>query len=289
MTPTRRCDQNGKGLDDALRKVLGSKREDARIKKRMKIVHKLTLINSWRVANTSWGKWKMQSLKYLFILTLTLLSFGCYGGGGGVFTGFFSMTGPQNNPPCPNLPSVVRMVPKIEGQPDQLCGRRMSVQGIYAPKAEITMSAQGIFAPVHEIRPHYEGGDCWTTAGLSLDTLTEALSTALAHAGLIQVVASPEGSKYMLHFEVERQSLTFTSDDSGMRNCTATIDMSYIVSVNNRKDAIWKEKITGMYTVTEAPHIYGPRSMEAAAIEGAVAANLSVLINKLKDLPFDKE
>jgi hypothetical protein len=32
-----------------------------------------------------------------------------------------------------------------------------------------------------------------------------------------------------------------------------------------------------------------PESPETAAIEGAVASNLEVLIRKLKDLPFDKD
>ncbi len=209
-------------------------------------------------------------LKYLFILLLTLLSFGC---GSGI------IAGGADRPGCPDPPSVAWMVPKIEGQPDQLSDRRTSVQGRYAPKAEV-------------IGPRY-GRDCWTTAGLPLHTLTEAVSTALAHVGPVQFAASPEGGIYVLQFEVEWQSLTYTFHSLGLGNCTATVVVSYSVSVSDRKAPIWKEKITGEHTIeygsAAAPRNYGSRSKETAAIEGAVATNLRVLIRKLKDLPLDKD
>jgi hypothetical protein len=224
-------------------------------------------------------------LTYLSLLLSTLLSFGC------VEAMFTASLMP---PHCPDPPSVAWMVPKIEGQPDQLRERRMSVQGTYAPKAEITMSAQGTYAPAREIKPHYVEGDCWTTAGIPLAILTEAVSTALANAGLVQFVGGPEGSKYMLQFEVERQSLIYTSQDPDLGSCTATVDVSYsVLSVGGGKAPIWKGEITGKHTIQYGSATglrnYGSTSKESAAIEGAVATNLSVLINKLKDLPFEKD
>ncbi len=243
----------------------------------------------------------MKWLKYLIILFLTLLSFGCMEA---MFIA--SMSGR----PCPNPPSVAWMVPEIKGQPDQRSDRRMSVQGTFAPKAEVIMSEQGMFGP-KKISPSYTGGVsppyiggvspppvspprgvCWTTAGLPLDTLTEAVSTALAHAGLVQFVLSPEGGKYILQFEVERQSLTYNSDDPDLGRCTASVVVSYTVSVSGRKAPLWKDEIAGEHTIhygfKAGPH-YGSRSTETAAIEGAVAVNLSVLIRRLKDLSFDKD
>ncbi len=173
------------------------------------------------------------------------------------------------------------MVPKIKGQPEQLSDRRMSVQGRYAPKAEVMGPRYG---------PPY-GRDCWTTAGVPLETLTEAVSSALSHAGLVQFAA--EGGIYVLQFELEWQSLTYTFHSLGLGSCTATVVVSYSVSVSDRKAPIWKEEITGEHTIeygsAAAQRNYGSRSKEAAAIEAAVATNLRVLIGKLKDLPFYKD
>ncbi len=230
----------------------------------------------------------MKWLKYLIILFLTLLSFGCMEA---MFIA--SMSGR----PCPNPPSVAWMVPEIKGQPDQRSDSRMSVQGTFAPKAEVIISEQGMFGP-KKISPSYIGGVspprgvCWTTAGLPLDTLTEAVSTALAHAGLVQFVLSPKGGKYMLLYEVERQTLTYNSDNPDLGSCTASVVVSYTVSVSGRKAPLWKDEIAGEHTIhygfKAGPH-YGSRSTETAAIEGAVAVNLSVLIRRLKDLSFDKD
>jgi hypothetical protein len=154
----------------------------------------------------------------------------------------------------------------------------MSVQGTYAPEVEI-------------IGPKY-GGDCWVVAGLPLDTLTEAVSTALANAGLVEFVDTRGGGIYLLQFEVKRQSLTHTHHHLGLGSYTATVVVSYSVSVSDLKSPIWKEEITGEHVVetglAATPPNFGWRA-QAHAIEGAVATNLRVLIRQLRELLLNKD
>lgn len=204
----------------------------------------------------------------------SLVSPGCIGGLG--------VKGLHHTPQCPSHPSVAWMVPKMEGQlgnPNE--GRKMRVQGSFASQAEIS----GL---------RYET-NCWTTAGLDVNTLTEAMSTALAYAGLARFFDRSEGDTCTLQYEVKQQRLT-RDFDSCKRNYSAAIVVSY--SIWSRGEApIWHEEITGEYVVAgqleacglkKAPRDFGSSSDETAAMEGAVANNLEVLIKKLRELTLDK-
>ena len=179
-------------------------------------------------------------------------------------------------PECPDMPSLTWMVPDTQGQANLLGQRQIFVEGMYAPDAQI-------------IGPQRYAKDCWTNAGLNLNTLREAVSRASAQAGWVEFNV-PQGDRFMLRFEVNRQELSFLIIP--LRKYSAIVVISYTLSRGDREEPIWKEQIStervieygfaASFGLAAAPPHVGSSSPHTAVIEGAVTDNLRLLVKKFK-------